>query len=73
MLLVPPALALVAERAGYRPFGFDLEAGAAVLTAGMWLVAWLIWRQVRPRARDHAVAFGACAVLAWRWLRVEPL
>jgi hypothetical protein len=95
-------------------------AGAAILTAGMWLVAWLTWRQVRPRAGDrvargllavgavtlvgsmalalswafgeaagvphpslawmaathgvaNAVAFGACAVLAWRRLRVAPL
>jgi hypothetical protein len=86
----------------------------------MWLVAWLTWRQVRPRTADrvarallgvgaltlagsmvlalswalgeaagvphpslewmaathgvaNAVAFGACAVLAWRRLRVAPL
>jgi hypothetical protein len=178
--LVAPAVAgvaLVAERAGYRLFGFDLDvlsltvahlhvagfvaalvaglvcraagdavaarlaalavpvgtlvvlagfftgewvelAGAAVLTAGMWLVAWLTWRRVRPRdlptrallgaaavtvvatmllalgwaygeaagvpqpsvewmAATHGVAnavvFGACAVLAWRRLRVEPM
>jgi hypothetical protein len=180
--LVAPAVAgvaLVAERAGFRLFGFDLDvpsltvahfhvagfvaalvagllcraagdaaaarpaapavpvgtlvvlagfftgewvelAGAAVLTAGMWLVAWLTWRQVRPRARGlptrallgavavtvvattvlelswafgeaagvphpsvewmtathgvgNAVAFVACAVLAWRRLRVAPL
>ena len=95
-------------------------AGAVVLTAGMWVVAWLTWRQVRPRAADrvarallgagavtlvatmalavswalgeaagvphpsvtwmaathgaaNAVLFGACAVLAWRRLRVDPL
>jgi hypothetical protein len=95
-------------------------AGAVVLTAGMWRVAWLTGRQVRPRAVDrvarallglgavtlvasmalavnwalgeaagvphpslawmaathgvaNAVAFGACAVLAWRRLRVDPL
>ena len=27
-------------------------AGAAVLTAGMWLVAWLTWRDVRSATRD---------------------
>ena len=29
-------------------------AGAVVLTAGLWLVAWLTWRVVRPRAADRA-------------------
>lgn len=124
--LVAPAVAaaaLVAERGGYRLFGFGLEvlsltvahfhvagfvaalvaglvcrtagdaaearlaalavpvgtfvvlvgfftgewvelAGAVVLTAGMWLVAWLTWRQVRPRAADRVAraSLGAGAV-----------
>ena len=29
-------------------------AGAVVLTAGLWLAAWLTWRVVRPRAADRA-------------------
>jgi hypothetical protein len=27
-------------------------AGAAILTAGMWLVGWLTWREIAPAARD---------------------
>jgi hypothetical protein len=105
------AAALVAERAGYRLFGFELEvlaltvphfhfagfaaalvaglvcratgnggfaalsvpagtalvllgyfvndyvelAGAVVLTAGMWSVGWLTWREVRPPDRSTRV------------------
>jgi hypothetical protein len=50
--------------------------GAAVLTAGMWLVAWLTWYEVRPRAADRAtrallgVAAGTLVVtmvLALSW------
>ncbi|WP_236242540.1 YndJ family protein [Streptomyces sp. CC228A] len=131
------ATALVAERRGYRLFGFDLEildltvphfhfagfaaalvaglvahaaggghprlsgfaalsvpsgtflvltgyflndwtelAGAAVLTAGMWAVALLTWRDVRARARDRltgtllgvsAAVLVATMLLALSW------
>ncbi|MGH3739082.1 MAG: YndJ family protein [Micromonosporaceae bacterium] len=135
--LVAPAVAgtaLVAERAGYRLFGFTLEilaltvphfhyagfaaaliaglvcrtvpgpaatiaalsvpagtalvlvgyfvndvtelAGAVVLTAGMWLVGWLTWSQIRPRGADRltraalGIAAGVLVVsmlLALNW------
>lgn len=51
-------------------------AGAAVLTAGMWAVAWLTWTRVRTRTRDRltrgllgtsAVVLGATMVLALSW------
>jgi hypothetical protein len=124
--------ALVAERAGYRLFGFDLDvlaltvahfhyagfaaaliaglvcrvtgdgpagrlaalsvpagiavvfagfftgewvelAGAAVLTAGMWLVGWLTWRQspadraTRALLATSALTLGATMLLALDW------
>lgn len=55
--------------------GLEL-AGAAVLTAGMWLVAWLTWRQVRPRTADRvtrallgagALALVVTMALALSW------
>jgi hypothetical protein len=125
--LVTPAVAgvaLVAERAGYELFGFDLEilaltvphfhyagfaaalvaglvcrsahdgplakaaalsvpagtalvlggyfisdiaelAGAIVLTAGMWMVGWLTWRELRPAAPDRTTRwfFGTSAAV----------
>jgi hypothetical protein len=117
-LAVP--LGTVVVLAGFFAGEWVELAGALVLTAGMWLVAWLTWRQVRPRAADrvvrallgtgavtlvasmalavswalgeaagvphlslgwmaathglaNGVLFGACAVLAWRRLRVDPL
>lgn len=51
-------------------------AGAVVLTAGMWTVALLTWRTIRPAARDRttrlllaasAVALAATMVLALSW------
>ncbi|MER5276678.1 YndJ family protein [Streptomyces sp. NPDC002809] len=42
-------------------------AGAVVLTAGMWTVAFLTWRTVRPAARDRATRLllaASAAVLA---------
>ncbi|MEU9093430.1 YndJ family protein [Streptomyces sp. NPDC048428] len=42
-------------------------AGAVVLTAGMWTVAFLTWRTVRPSARDRATRLllaASAAVLA---------
>jgi hypothetical protein len=40
-------------------------AGTVVLTAGMWLVAWVTWRDIRPGARDRLVRIllGASAVV----------
>ncbi|MEU1471190.1 YndJ family protein [Streptomyces sp. NPDC005761] len=51
-------------------------AGAVVLTAGMWTVAFLTWRTVRPAARDRttrlllttsAAVLAATMVLALSW------
>jgi hypothetical protein len=51
-------------------------AGAIVLTAGMWLVAWLTWRDIRPGARNalarslfavSALVLTATMVLAVDW------
>ena len=41
-------------------------AGAVILTAGMWLVAWLTWREIRPSTTDRiarALLATAAAVL----------
>jgi hypothetical protein len=40
-------------------------AGAAVLTAGMWLVGWLTWREIRPAGPDPAtrVLLAVCATV----------
>jgi hypothetical protein len=40
-------------------------AGAAVLTAGMWLAGWVTWREIRPMAPDTAtrVLLGVSAVV----------
>jgi hypothetical protein len=71
MLLVPPALALVAEGAGYRPFGFDLDVlsltvahfhvpvGTLVVLLGFFTGEW-----------GEA---GGCRRPDRGWLRVEPL
>ncbi|MEV7967726.1 YndJ family transporter [Sphaerisporangium sp. NPDC088356] len=51
-------------------------AGAVVLTAGMWLVGWLTWTQVRRGVTDRptrallgvsAVTLAATMVLALSW------
>ncbi|GAB2674775.1 YndJ family protein [Thalassiella azotivora] len=51
-------------------------AGTVVLTAGMWVVGLLVWRDVRPEARDGvtrvllgtgAVTLAATMVLALSW------
>lgn len=51
-------------------------AGAVVLTAGMWTVAFLTWRTIRPAARDRttrlllgasAAVLAATMVLALSW------
>jgi hypothetical protein len=51
-LSVPAGVGLVF--AGFFLGRFVELAGAIVLTAGLWLVAWLTWRVVRPRAADRA-------------------
>ncbi|MCK8678190.1 YndJ family protein [Streptomyces lichenis] len=40
--------------AGYFVDDWAELLGALVLTAGMWTVAWLTWREVRPTAPDRA-------------------
>jgi hypothetical protein len=62
-LTVPSGIALVF--AGFFT-GEEVElAGTAVLTAGMWLVAWLTWQRIRPMAADRLTAalFGVSAVV----------
>jgi len=51
-LSVPAGVGLVF--AGFFLGRFVELAGAVVLTAGLWLAAWLTWRVVRPRAADRA-------------------
>ncbi|GAB4055134.1 YndJ family protein [Catellatospora paridis] len=40
--------------AGYFVDDIAELAGAVVLTTGMWLIAWLTWRDVRARSADRA-------------------
>lgn len=73
-LTVPAGTLLVLV--GYF-LGDEVElAGAAVLTAGMWVVGWLTWREVRTRSVDpltrallgtSAVVLVATTVLALSW------
>lgn len=51
--------------AGYFVNDATELAGAVVLTAGMWLVGWLTWRDVRPLASHPWTrwAFGIAAVV----------
>jgi hypothetical protein len=73
-LTVPAGTALVL--AGYL-VGDEVELlGAAVLTAGMWAVAWVTWREVRPRSADRitrallgtsAAVLVATMLLALSW------
>ncbi len=62
--------------AGYFVNDWAELAGALVLTAGMWLVALLTWRELRPRGRDRttrallgcsAVVLVATMLLALSW------
>jgi hypothetical protein len=58
-LLDAPGLGPLPAGVGLVFAGFFLGravelAGAVVLTAGLWLAAWLTWRVVRPRAADRA-------------------
>jgi len=72
-------LALVAERSGHRLFGFELDGlaltvdwtellGAVVLTAGMWLVGLLTWRDLRThtpeRLTGRLLAVSAAVLVA---------
>ncbi|MEU8267528.1 YndJ family protein [Sphaerisporangium sp. NPDC049002] len=61
-LAVPCGTALVFL--GYFVDDWAELAGAVVLTAGMWLVGWLTWTQVRRGAADRLtrVLLGACAL-----------
>ncbi len=73
-LTVPAGTLLVL--AGYF-VGDELElAGAVVLTAGMWVVGWLTWSEVRTRSANtvtrallgtSAVVLAATMVLALSW------
>jgi len=73
-LTVPAGTALVLL--GYF-VGDEVElVGAALLTAGMWAVGWLTWRQLRPRSADRvtrallgtsAVVLVLTMVLALSW------
>ncbi|MGH3714286.1 MAG: YndJ family protein, partial [Micromonosporaceae bacterium] len=51
--------------AGYFVNDATELAGAVVLTAGMWLVGWLTWREVRPRATSPITrwCFGIAAAV----------
>jgi hypothetical protein len=49
-LSVPAGIALVF--AGFFVGAIVQLAGAVVLTAGMWCVAWALWRDLRPSAPD---------------------
>jgi uncharacterized protein (UPF0548 family) len=60
-LCVPAGIGLVFL--GYFVGDWVELAGAVVLTAGMWLVALLTWREVRPRTSDRVVR-GLLAVSA---------
>jgi hypothetical protein len=70
------ALVLLGYLLGER-WGDEVElAGAVVLTAGMWAVGWLTWREVRPRSADpltrlllgtSAVVLVVTMVLALSW------
>lgn len=61
-LTVPAGIALVF--AGYFT-GDDVElAGAVILTAGMWLLAWTLWRDIAPtRDRVTRALFGVSAAV----------
>ncbi|MET9701166.1 YndJ family protein [Streptomyces sp. NPDC006529] len=53
--------------AGYFVDDWTELAGALVLTSGMWAVALLTWREIRPGARERgtrALLAGSAAVLA---------
>lgn len=73
-LTVPVGIALVFL--GYFT-GDEVEfAGAAVLTAGMWLLGWVIWREVAPTSRStttrvlfmiSAAVLAVTMVLALSW------
>ncbi|GAA0798783.1 YndJ family protein [Spirilliplanes yamanashiensis] len=73
-LTVPAGIALVF--AGFFVGEWVELAGATVLTAGMWLVGVLTWRQLRPAGGDRltrallgvsAVVLAATMVLALSW------
>ncbi|WP_020519748.1 YndJ family protein [Catelliglobosispora koreensis] len=49
--------------AGYFSNDFVELAGAAVLTAGMWLTGWLTWRYVRPKAKRQGLLNVSAGVL----------
>jgi YndJ-like protein len=80
-LSVPAGTALVF--AGYLLDSDGVQAaGAAVLTAGMWAVGWLTWREVRPAASDRlartllgvsAVVVVGTMLLALDWAVGEAL
>jgi hypothetical protein len=57
-------------------------AGAVVLTAGMWLVAWVSWREIRPGVRSRlarglfatsAIVLSVTMLLAWRKIGTRPI
>lgn len=73
--LTVPAGTLLVLLGYFLGDGVEL-AGAAVLTAGMWAVAWLTWTRVRTRTRDRltrallgtsAVVLVATMLLALSW------
>ena len=73
-LAVPAGTLLVL--AGYFTGEFVELAGAVVLTAGMWIVGWLTWRQARGGGYDRltrvllgtsGVVLAASMVLAVSW------
>lgn len=67
---------------GYFTSQFVELAGAVVLTAGMWAVGWLTWRQIRAPVADRLtrLLLGVCAtvlaatmVLALSWALGEAV
>ncbi|WP_433326371.1 YndJ family protein [Spirillospora sp. CA-294931] len=60
-LSVPAGTLLVL--AGYFTGQWVEFAGAVVLTAGMWLVGWVTWHEVRPESRATAVLLRVSAVV----------
>ena len=77
-LAVPAGTALVG--AGYFVNDAVELAGAVVLTVGMWLVAWVTWREIRGRSGDAvtrallavaSVVLVATMVLALSWAAGE--
>ncbi|MDQ7909501.1 YndJ family transporter [Phytohabitans sp. ZYX-F-186] len=70
-LCVPAGVAVVF--AGFFTSEWVELAGAAVLTAGMWLVGWLTWRRARAGAATRgllvtsALTLAATMVLALDW------